>query len=273
MSRVGLAAKSGWGKSFNAQLWLERNLPEQDFAAILDYKDEYRGLVRGVEPSNSRTDLCSWYIAGPDQVEWSAAHWARVIESAGRVVIPRFRIDNDDWRQVVGAVCTACRRLYEDHPRADLLVAIDEAHIAAPQLKGYFEGTKKAATTGRGEGLSSLWVTQRLSELDETIIAQWDEQILGGFSSDADLGKISVGYPVAVHDTRSSEVRSLPDKLLVDGEPVPLQLFSDDQDNTVGSEWIHSNDSGLLRRVDTRTVQMHSEHYGSQGQSLESPYQ
>jgi len=273
MSRVGLAAKSGWGKSYNTQLWLERNLPEQDFAAILDYKDEYRGLVRGVEPSNSRTDLCSWYIAGPDQVEWSAAHWARVIESAGRVVIPRYRIDGDDWRQVVGSVCGACRRLYENHPRSDLLVAIDEAHIAAPQRQGYPEATKKAATTGRGEGLSSLWVTQRLSELDETVIAQWDEQILGGFISDADLRKINVDYPADVHDTRASRVRSLPDELLVDGEPIPLRKFTDDAGNIVGSEWIRSNDSGLMERVDSGVVEMHSEHYGTEGQSLEDPYQ
>lgn len=273
MSRVGLAAKSGWGKSYNTQLWLEKNLPEQDYAAILDYKDEYRGLVDGVPPATRETDLCAWYIAGPNEVDLSPAQWAAILEDAGRVVIPRYRIDGDDWREVVGNVCAACRRLYEDHPKAKILTAIDEAHIAAPQQQGFPEATSKAATTGRGEGLSSLWVTQRLSEMEETIIAQWDEQILGGFSSDADLGKISVDYPSEVHDTRSSYVGHLPDEIRVDGENLPVRKFTNNAGDTIGSEWIRSNDSGLIERVDTGDVPMASKHYGSQGQTLKSPYE
>jgi len=271
MSRVLLAAKSGWGKSWNTQAWLEENLPEQDFAAVLDYKDEYRGLVRGTAPSIPETDLCSWHIAGPGEVGLSPAGWAAILEAGKRVIIPRYRIDGDDWREVVGNVCAACRRLYEEHPEAKILTAIDEAHIAAPQRGKYPEDTKKAATTGRGEGLSSLWITQRLAEMEETIVAQCDEQILGGFSSDADLGKISVDYPAAVHDTRSSSAGALPEPLQVDGNE-PLRKFQDDAGNTVGSEWIWSNDSGLLERVDTRNVELASRHYGSQGQSLSSPY-
>ncbi|USZ73243.1 ATP-binding protein [Natronosalvus halobius] len=273
MSRVGLAAKSGWGKSYNTQLWLEKNLPDQDFAAILDYKDEYRGLVRGVEPSSPETDLCRWYIAGPNEVDLSPTQWAAILEAGGRLVIPRYRIDGDDWRAVVGNVAAACRRLYEDHPKAKILLAIDEAHIAAPQKGKYPEATKKAATTGRGEGLSSLWVTQRLAELAETIAAQWDEQILGGFSSDADLGKISVDYPADVHDTRSRRAPPFPSEIQVDGENLPLRKFEDDAGNTVGSEWVRSNDSGLLERVNTGDATMHSRHYGSEGQQLTSPYE
>ncbi|MCU4926657.1 ATP-binding protein [Halobacteria archaeon AArc-dxtr1] len=273
MSRVLLGAKSGWGKSFNTQLWLEKNLPEQDYAAVLDYKDEYRGLVNGVAPSKPATDLAGWYIAGPNEAALSPAQWAAVLERLERIVIPRYRIDGDDWRDVVGAVCAACRRLYEDHPEARILTAIDEAHIAAPQRGKYPEATKKAATTGRGEGLSSIWITQRLSELDETIIAQCDEQILGGFSSEADLGKISVDYPADVHDTRASRTPSLPPEIQADGENIPLRKFTDDAGDTVGSEWVRSNDAGLLERVDTGDVVMHSTHYGTEGQTLRSPYE
>jgi len=272
MSRIGLAAKSGWGKSYNTQLWLEKNLPDQDFAAVLDYKDEYRGLVEGVEPSNPDTDLCNWFIAGPKQVDWGPKAWKQVIDQGERVVIARYRIDGDDWRQVVGAVAAACRRLYEENPRAKILLGVDEAHIAAPQQGAYPEATKKAATTGRGEGLSSLWVSQRLAELDETIIAQWDEQILGGFSSQNDLNQIGVDYPADVHDVRASErCPSLPAPIQADGENVALRKFEEDG-QTVGSEWIRSNDSGLLERVNTGDVAMSSTHYGTEGQTLVSPY-
>lgn len=273
MSRVGLAAKSGWGKSYNMQLWLEKNLPNQDFAAVMDYKDEYRGLVEGVAPSNEKTDLCKWYIAGPNQTAFTPAQWAAVLEEAERLVIPRYRIDGDEWRDVVGSVAAACRRLYEQHPKADILLAIDEAHLAAPQQGKYPEPTKKVATTGRGEGLGSLWVTQRVAELDETIISQWDESILGGFSSDNDLGQIPVDYPQDVHDTRSQNgCPALPDALQVDGKNVALRKFTSDAGDTIGSEWIRSNDSGLLERVNTGDAPLHSKHYGQEGQTLTSPY-
>lgn len=273
MSRVLLAAKSGWGKSYNTQLWLEKNLPEQDFAVVLDYKDEYRGLVDGVAPSTEATDLCEWFIAGPTEREYGPETWQQVIESAGCVVVPRYRVDGDEWREIVGTVAAACRRLHEDNPGSRILLAVDEAHIAAPQRQGYPEATKKAATTGRGEGLSSLWVTQRLAELDETVLAQCDEQILGGFSSENDLGQIGVDYPADVHDVRSqTSCPVLPESIRRNGENVVLEKFTDSDGNTVGSEWIRSNDSGLLERVNTGDVEMQSTHYGEQGQTLSSPY-
>lgn len=267
-----MGAKSGHGKSWNLQLWLENNLPDQDFAVVMDYKDEYRGLIKGVPPSTPDTDLCEWFIAGPEEVSLSPDAWQRIIEAGGRIIVARYRIDGEEWRTVVGNVAAACRRIYEDHPKAKILFAVDEAHIAAPQRTGYPEATKKAATTGRGEGLSSMWVTQRFAELCETIIAQWDEQILGGFSSDADLDKISVDYPADVHDMRASTTPPLPEPLQVDGgRNVPVRLFKE-SGTTVGSEWVRSNDSGLLERIDTRNETLKSTHYGSEGQTLKSPY-
>jgi len=42
---IGVLAKSGWGKSFTSQSIQEDNIPDYDHVIILDYKDEYGGLV------------------------------------------------------------------------------------------------------------------------------------------------------------------------------------------------------------------------------------
>lgn len=42
------AAQSGWGKSLHFQAYAEENLdaPNYDPGVVLDYADEYRGLVK-----------------------------------------------------------------------------------------------------------------------------------------------------------------------------------------------------------------------------------
>jgi hypothetical protein len=274
MSRVGLAATSGFGKSFNAQLWLEKNLPDMDFAAIMDYKDEYRGLVEGVEPSNPDTDLCKWVIAGPNELDKSVGWWQAVIERCGRVVIPRYRIDGDEWRQVCGRVASAMRRIFEENPRATSLLAFDEAHTVAPQVGKYPESIKKAAKVGRGEGLSTLWITQELQDIDNRIIGMWTDTILGGFNTSAALDKLPIEYPQEVHNLNIQPERcpALPTELRVDGENLPVRKFTDDTGSIVGSEWVYSMEGGEIERVDTRDVDMRSTHYGSEGHNLTNPY-
>lgn len=273
MSRIGLAATSGWGKSWNAQLWLENNLPEMDFAAVMDYKDEYRGLVRGVPPSNAKTDLCSWYIAGPDEVDKPTAFWKAIIEEHGRVIFARYRIDGDDWRQVCARVAKAMRRLFEEHPGTKSLIAFDEAHVVARQKGKYPEAIKKTAKVGRGEGLSSLWISQELQDLCNRIIGMWTDTILGGFKTEAALSALNIEYPAAIHNANisPSACPPLPPELQVDGENLPLRKFTDDG-QTIGSEWVEATGAGEFRRVDTRDVTMHSKHYGMDGHSLKSPY-
>lgn len=273
MTRVGLAATTGYGKSREMQNWLEKNLPEMDFAVVMDYKDEYRGLVRGVPPSNSETDLCGWVIAGPREVDRSATWWARVIEDGGRLIIPRFRIDGDEWRQVCGRVSDALRILYEEHPGSKLLAAFDEAHVVAPQQGKYPAAVRKVAKVGRGEGLASLWATQELQDIDDRVSGMWDVQILGGFNTDTALGKLNVDYPADVHNLRLSPASCppLPDELLVDGESIPLRRFYSDEDSLIGAEWIRS-DGAEIKRLNTRGTEMASVHYGSQGHDLVSPY-
>jgi hypothetical protein len=257
-----LAAVTGWGKSYTAQVLAENNLPEFPVAVVFDFKDEYRGLVEH--------GLARHFIVGPKEAEWSAKRWSAFLQQNPKVVLARYQLTAEEWQEVVGKVVRVARHLGQEAGGAFLL--LDEAHHIAPQRGSYPQDVKGLATTGRGEGAVSLWVTQRLSELDETPIAQATERMVGGFSSDADLDKIGrvVDYPQEVHNPGVDHVHGLPEELHVDGKPIPVRQFKEDG-KTVGSEWVYSDLAGNRERRDTREWTMESTHHGPEGNTIKDP--
>jgi len=258
-----LAAKTGWGKSWYGQAIMEANLPEYPVAAVVDYKDEYRGLVEA--------GLARHLIVGPKEAGYSVKSWQQVFESNPRLVLARYRLDAEEWRDVVANITAAVRRLGQEHGGA--FIAYEEAHFLAPQRGNVPAPIKGVATTGRGEQVSSLWMTQRLSELTETVIAQQDERLFGAFTSSADLDKIGkfTEYNEEIHNPNKSSIgRGVPDALTVEGESLPVRKFTEDG-HTVGSEWIFSDDAGATERRDTRTISPSAEHYGPEGREIHDP--
>lgn len=256
MSRALVAGKSGWGKSWLTQWWVEDNIPNHDLLVMMDYKDEYRGIVKA--------DLAGWAAVTERELSMSVADWRRFIEQNKRLVLAR-SVTDEQWRTVAAKISRAMR----ESDKTGLLV-LDEAHFIAPQRMGYPDAIRGAATTGRGEGLSTMWVSQRLSELDETPIAQSDVRLIGGLTSDSDLSKVgsAVDYNEQVHNPLQQSVR-VPNDIDRDGQP--LQKFTNDDGQTIGSEWIHSDDSGEMRRVDSRSLSMDSTHYSPDGNTLTTP--
>jgi hypothetical protein len=152
-----------------------------------------------------------------------------------------------------------------------VLVGVDEAHLVAPQDVKLPEAIKLLATTGRGK-VSSIWITQRFQEIDEAVISQNNANLLGGFGSDRDRGKLDVEYPVEVHNPEADRVPNLPAELhhSEDG-PVPLQKT--EVDGVVrSSEWIYSTDEGEMERLDSASIDMTAEHYGGSDQKLRHPF-
>lgn len=252
-----IAGKQGWGKTYVAHATAEKNLPEYPVAAIFDFKDEYRGLVEH--------GLATHFIVGPDEAEWSVDHWVQFIQKNPKTVYARYRLDEEEWRDVVGRITEAARLVGQQAGGAFLV--LDEAHFLAPQSGGYPDAIKGVATTGRGEGASSLWVTQRPAELDETPISQADDWLLGGFTSDADLNKLGkvTEYPEEIHNPRATTLPPIPESLRVDGESIPLRQFD------VGAEWVYQDDYGVLERRDARDIDMASTHYAPEGNDIMDP--
>ena len=255
---------SGWGKSYHGQAILEAAISAFVSTVILDYKDEYRGLVKA--------GLLDFFIVGPDEAAWSVNDWRLFLQSNPTVVLARYQLGSEAWREVSAKVIEAARG--HAGPGYPTLIAVDEAHVVAPERGKVPEATKNLATTGRGEGASSLWMDQRASALSKDVLTQADETIIGGFKESTDRNALSVEYPVDVHNPTLSEVGGLdsfPDLLPESDEPLPLRRFEDDDGSTVGSEWIYANDTGDVERRSTRDMQMETTHYAPEGFDIPDP--
>jgi len=261
MSALLFAAQSGWGKSYHAQAWMESNAEAYEGMVVLDYCGEYRGLVKH--------GLAQHWIVGPRERRLSVSGWVDVLAANPKLVLERHNsLTAEKWRHVCNRVAEAARRLDRDQ-----LVVVDEAHFVVPQQGKLLEALKSIATTDRGAGTSSMWITQRLAEINKTITTQCQSRMLGGFKG-GDLGSVSVEYPEDLHNpTADPPPRRLPDELLPPGRerPTSLQKHKDDSGSTIGSEWMYSDDSGEIRRINTQNVTMHSTHHGSEGNDLNPP--
>jgi len=261
-----LLAKSGWGKSWMTQALLERNIPEYQATVVMDMKDEYRGLVKA--------GLLNHLIVGPHEAQWSVQEWVDVLERNPKVVLAKLdTMGLDTWLEVCNRVAGAVRTLQRTQ-----FVVIEEAHFVAPQTGAIPPEIEHLATTGRGEGTSTVVVSQRPAKVDETVLAQCMFRLIGGFESDRDLKKVEgiTEYPVDLHNPQAGEVSGVPEELQPDdagagGLAPSLRKFENDQGNTIGSEWVYSDDSGNRKRVDSRYRRMESTHHGQDGKDVLLP--
>lgn len=269
-----VAAKSGWGKSWMCQRLTERNIRgKYEHVLLCDFKDEYRGLVsRDYGPG-----LAKYWKAGPREVEtFTPEHYRALLEQNGHVVLARKDgMTAETWREDVCERAIRAARSLE----APTLVVIDEAHFVAPQSGNVPDAIEGLATTGRGEGCSGMWVTQRLAMAEETVLSQCEARFLGGFGSDADLSKISglLEYPEEMHHAGGDGIPAeraealgfdVGDRRDESGMYPAVRKFKEGE-QTVGSEWIYSSEDGEAHLADSSTMAMDSEHVGAQGHAID----
>ncbi|WP_323192845.1 hypothetical protein [Halostella sp. PRR32] len=257
---TAVGAKTNWGKSYVAQGYTERNAPEVDRVIMVDYKDEFSGLVE--------SGLLQRLTIPPGATNLSVDDWHRILDESESLQLARSGCTDEQWRVAIAPLLVALSQRDET-----IFLVNDEAHRLAPQRGSYPEAYDTLATTWHGDGMVVVWVTQRWAKLDEDIVSQCQSSLLGGFRSTNDLAKIeSVEYPVEVHQSSGSRVDyPLPEQLLVDGEPLTLRRFTDDAGHTIGSEWIYSDDT-TLKRVDSRDWEMEANHYGSDRKRIKHPF-
>lgn len=257
-----VGAKTNWGKSYAAQYLTEQNLDEFEGVVILDYKDEFGGLVEEFDIKR---------LSIPDGAEnISHRKWLKILEENPRVQLARTTATTEQFREVAANVATALG----DWERSAFVV-IDEAHKVAPQSQAP-DPLVTLATTWHGDGYGVLWITQRWAELETTIVAECEASMLGGFRDTNDLSRIeAVEYPPEIHQSISNRVdrpaRQIPDELLVEGEPLTLRRFEDEKGHTIGSEWIYADDT-TLKRIDSREWELQSTHYGSDRKRIKQPF-
>ena len=258
---VLLAARTNWGKSYGSQAYAERNAEAVDRVVVVDYKDEFGGLVE--------YGLLDRLTVPSKATNLDREDWAQILDDNDDLQLARAGATDEEWREIVASFLEA---LAERDER--VFVLLDEAHRFAPQGEQYPDAYDTLSTTWHGEGMIVAWVTQRLAKLDKDVVTQAQATLLGGFR-DSDLDKVAqaVEYPREVHKADAERVggRTLPDELLVDGEPLTLRRFSNDDGDTIGSEWIYSDDT-TLRRENSQHWPMESTHYGSDRIRVSHPF-
>ncbi|MWG32967.1 hypothetical protein [Halomarina oriensis] len=202
---MAVLAASGHGKSWVTQALIEKNRPNYEYGLILDFKDEFRGLVS----KQHGPGLAKHWIAGERELEhFTPDHYDELLRRNKWVVLAKHsRIDdNEDWRSIAADAITAARR------RGDVLVVLDEAHRLAPQDCGYPDAISGLATTGRGEVVSSISATQRPASFDNDFLGNQTARFIGGFTYPADINafKQAVEYPVDVHKVVATDSTTCP---------------------------------------------------------------
>jgi hypothetical protein len=265
---LGVLAKSGWGKSYLAQSIQEENIPDYDHVVILDEGDEYTGLVEHFE------ELRRWGV-GHREAAASVGKWQTFLETNEWVQLPRHDLKRGDWKETCNRIVGATRRL-----DGTVLVVIDEAQLVAPQKTQLPEHIDWLGTTGRKNGYSTIIITQRPAKLDKDVLSQMMGLYLGGFGEKSDRNQLDPEYPVGLHDPTLKSISRVPEELYPDdidpSEPCPpLRKWSEgegDNETTIGSEWIYSDDDGDMERINTRTdVSMASTHYAPEAENLRLP--
>jgi hypothetical protein len=256
-----IGAMTSWGKSYACQHYAEQNMDAFEGVVLVDYKDEYKGLVETFDVKRLTVP------AGAETI--TAETWRQKLADDSQVQLARAGATTEQFRE---AMATVIRALSEAD--GTWFVVLDEAHKLAPQREKCPDPFVTLATTWHGDGMGVVWVSQRLTELEETILAECQASLLGGFRSVNDLSKIeAVEYPPEVHLATTGTVdRPLPEELLVDGEPRRLRRWEDDDGHTTGSEWVYS-DTGDLRRIDSRDWTLESTHYGSDRKRIRQPFE
>jgi hypothetical protein len=256
-----VGAKTNWGKSYATQYLAEQNLEEFEGLVVLDYKDEYTGLVEEFDDIGRLTIPGGAENIPPEQ-------WLRKLEKNPRMQLARTSATDEQFREVAANVATALGMWDRT-----AFVVIDEAHKVAPQSQAP-DPLVTLATTWHGDGYGIIWITQRWAEIETTIVAECEASMLGGFRDVNDLGRIeAVEYPPETHQSISDRVPNgpVPEALLVDGEPLTLRRFEDDEGHTIGSEWVYADDT-TLKRIDSREWELQSTHYGSDRKRIKHPF-
>jgi len=206
-------------------------------------------------------------IAGARETSLEVDDWRQVLDSP--TVVARYRLDPEEWREEIAKPAIQAVRL---RPGSSL-VLVDEADVVAPLRESYPKPIQKLATMGRGERTTSIWVSQRPTLIDKSVYTQATKRFFGGFSaSDVDtIANAIDSYPPEIHNPRADP--QVPSELEPAGRdnPTSLQKHEDDEDRTVGSEWVFADQSGNKRRLDTRGLDLETTHYSPQGEGLELP--
>lgn len=269
-----LAAASGWGKGYLAQILTYRNMTgdRYDAVVVLDTSNEFRGLC---SEEHGPAPATHWTVTDTERQKLDRNDWREMIAANRNLVLERGVAKGEDWREAAAEIIMGARL-----SNLDVLVVIDEGHGVAPQQGAYPDEIHDLATDGRTEGgsaTSSMWLTQRLAQIDKDVSGNCNGRFIGGFEDAGTLSSISdvLPYPKELHSSGGQEVHAnlSEDLCAADGRKISVRKWTDPDENgepqTVNSEWIYSDETGKVERKESNDYEAACDHVGASGKRID----
>lgn len=158
-------SKSGHGKSYTARVIIEEGIKQGNTFTIIDPQDAYLNMP-------------TFAYINADNVKSARSLGLLLAQTNRNVVVRMKRISGSDQNKFLKAFLSEFRRNIQ---KGIQTVVIDEAHKYAPEqekteakedIRGMFQ-------ENRSDGLGIIAVTQRISRIDKTILAQADNLVIG----------------------------------------------------------------------------------------------
>jgi hypothetical protein len=256
---LAFAAQTNWGKTYVSHSYIEQNADDYDVTVVLDYKDEYSGLVE--------TGYLKRMTAPSGTENVSPEQWRDIVASESGLQVVRAGLTDEQWQELLANLIFALESM-----DLSVFLVLDEAHRFAPQGASYPDVIDTLATTYHGDGFGVVWLFQRFAKIDKDVLSQCTASMLGGFKTTNDIDQLdTIEYPPEVHLKDKDRLSYLPDELRVDSDPLALRRFTDEEGYTTGSEWIYTDDE-TIERLDSRDFEMESTHYGSNRKRIKHPF-
>ena len=194
-SRMLITAASGGGKSYALRKILEvtANLvqqfifdPEGEFESL---KDKFNYLVINSRDSLVNLEDCS-----------AKALAQTLLKNKTSAIFDISQLDPEDRDRFIRDFIEGMMEIEKEH-WSHVIVAIDEAHLFAPQQDKSI--AKKSlidlACRGRKRGFTPIFATQRLAKLHKSVVAELQNRLVGQMTLNVDVKRAAdeLGLPLA----------------------------------------------------------------------------
>lgn len=190
-ARTHIFGRSGVGKSWFLGWYLERTIPNFDFAVHFDIEDEEIGL------SESGTSMLKTFYVDDEFFEQEVVYKERRMPLVSAVILHNKKVrvvpDNltpEEKQELFAQICELSMSIGETE--ANFHISADEAHTVLPAVGDSLDDRiVRMLTGGRKKGVEWMVATQRPSNLHDEAFSQANYGYYFSLTKDVDVARVN----------------------------------------------------------------------------------
>jgi hypothetical protein len=191
MARKGIFGRSGAGKSWYGGYYLERILPQFDYAVHFDIEDEERALSRRGDA------LLKTFYVDKEFADRTVEYDDYVMPLVQAVVLENKKVrivpdglTPEEQRELFAELSSLAMEIGETS--ANFHLSADEAHTVVPDIDDDLdERVVRMLTGGRKKGVEWCLITQRPANMHQEAYSQMNYAAYFSLTKDVDIGKVN----------------------------------------------------------------------------------